>query len=451
MKKGNLIFLSIFCITALMIWFSCNPLQTANTSTATTFNVLDNSDTIKATGALAIYVSPSGSDTNDGLTSSTPLYSLGIATQWAVAGTTIYVAAGTYNYNATVTLSAVGTASQPIQILATGGKAILNYSSWVPANETERGAARGIKVETTAQYWYLKGLEICYAPDNGCKCEGGHTTFEQCLFDHNGDGGLQIGLNKDTLSSNPDPEHYAAYTTVLNCDSTRNADVATGYENADGFSAKLYCGKGNYFYGCRSWENCDDGWDCYQSDYGPVIENCWSWHNGDPSIWGLSSFNGDGNGFKLGGDSTYMPCTVKNCIALNCLWGALGGFAYNDNTAPITLYNDVAITCGRPYNMQQDGNIITNCVEYGGTRPAPKDISSSSTCTNCTWTLGITASAADFVSVSEADAAAARGSDGSLPTKFGRLVSTSQLIDKGVNVGIAYLGAAPDLGAYECK
>jgi hypothetical protein len=261
MKKGNLIVLSILCITALMIWFSCNPLQPTNESNSTTFNVLDNSDQVKATGALIIYVSPSGSDTNDGLTASTPLYSLSLAAEWAVPGTTIYMASGTYNYKATVSLATTGTASQPIQILANNGKAVLNFSGWIPANETERGAARGIKVERTAQYWYIKGLEICYAPDNGCKCEGGHTTFEQCIFDNNGDGGLQIGLNKDTLSSNPDPENWAAYTTVKNCDAFRNADPATSYENADGFSAKLYCGKGNYFYGCRAWENCDDGWE----------------------------------------------------------------------------------------------------------------------------------------------------------------------------------------------
>jgi pectate disaccharide-lyase len=397
-----------------------------------------------------MYVSPSGSDTNSGTSLETPFYSLHTAVSHAVAGSVIYMRGGTYNYTSTVFLWQAGTSSSPIKILAYNGeKPVLSYAGWSPATETLRGVARGIKVETSAQYWYIKGIEICYAPDNGCKCEGGYTTFDQVVFHHNGDSGLQVGLNKDTLSSNPDPDHYAAYNQVLNCDSYRNADPATDYENADGFACKLYAGKGNYFYGCRSWENCDDGWDCYQSDYGPTIENCWAWHNGDPSIWGFTSFNGDGNGFKLGGDNTYMPVTVKNSIALNCQYGALGGFAYNNNTAPITLLNCLAINCGRPYKMLQDSNIITNCVDLGGTRAAPKDISSSSTCTNCTWTLGITATAADFVSILEADAVADRQSDGSLPTNFGRLVSTSQLIDKGINVGISYLGSAPDLGAYE--
>ena len=120
----------------------------------------------------------------------------------------------------------------------------------------------------------------------------------------------------------------AAYNYVLNCDAYRNADPATGYENADGFSCKLYAGEGNHYYGCRAWENCDDGWDCYQTDYEIVIENCWTWHNGDPSLWGFSSFNGDGNGFKLGGASTYCPITPRNSVALNCQWGTTVGFAY---------------------------------------------------------------------------------------------------------------------------
>ena len=62
----------------------------------------------------------------------------------------------------------------------------------------------------------------------------------------------------------------------------------------------------------------------------------------------------------------------------------------------------------------------------------------------------MTADAADFQSLSATDAAAPRQADGSLPVNgFAKLVLGSDLIDKGVNVGIAYCGAAPDLGAFE--
>ena len=46
-------------------------------------------------------------------------------------------------------------------------------------------------------------------------------------------------------------------------------------------------------------------------------------------------------------------------------------------------------------------------------------------------------------------AAAPRQPDGSLPAGFARLVSGSDLIDKGLDVGLPFNGSAPDLGAYE--
>ena len=398
-----------------------------------------------------IYCSPTGDDATGDGSRSKPYFSLSKAVGLAVPGDTIYMRGGTYYYNATVHLSTKGTASKRYFILAfPGEKPVLNWSNWTPASEDIRFYARGITVDTSAAYWYLKGLELCYSPDNGVKCEGEHTTFDQCIFYHNGDGGIQIGLNKDVISTNANPEHWAAYNVVINCDSYMNADPATNYENADGFACKLYAGKGNYFYGCRSWNNCDDGWDCYQTEYEVYFENCWSWHNGDPAIWGFSSFNGDGNGFKLGGANTTCPMTVKRCVALNCMWGATGGFAYNDNQGPITLLNCTAIHCGRSYNMQQSAvNIITNCADWGATRPAPKDISSSSICTNDTWTLGITVDTTMFTTVAESAAIEPRQADGALPTRFARLISTSALLDKGANIGLPFIGTAPDLGAYE--
>ena len=43
-----------------------------------------------------------------------------------------------------------------------------------------------------------------------------------------------------------------------------------------------------------------------------------------------------------------------------------------------------------------------------------------------------------------------RNADGSLPNNnLFRLSSGSNMINKGVNVGLPYLGSAPDLGAFE--
>ena len=80
-----------------------------------------------------------------------------------------------------------------------------------------------------------------------------------------------------------------------------------------------------------------------------------------------------------------------------------------------------------------------------------------------TWNLNITPAASDFLSVDDpsmtitgqdlstiAGMLGPRQPDGSLPDlDFLKLKKGSQMIDKGVNIGIPYVGGAPDLGAYE--
>jgi pectate lyase len=49
MKKGSIILLSIFVILSVVVWFSCNPFS-QQTKNATSFNVLDETDAVRATG-----------------------------------------------------------------------------------------------------------------------------------------------------------------------------------------------------------------------------------------------------------------------------------------------------------------------------------------------------------------------------------------------------------------
>jgi MYXO-CTERM domain-containing protein len=82
------------------------------------------------------------------------------------------------------------------------------------------------------------------------------------------------------------------------------------------------------------------------------------------------------------------------------------------------------------------GTVISNMV--GGTQ------------TSNTWTLSVTANTMDFMSAMESEAGSPRQADGSLPNvPFMKLVSGSDLIDKGENVGLPFTGTAPDLGAFE--
>ena len=176
-------------------------------------------------------------------------------------------------------------------------------------NSSARGSARGFKI--TGDYYYLKGLEICQAPDNGIKIEGSHNICELLVLHHNGDSGIQIGLAKN----DPDAPDRVANNLIKNCDSYRNLDWGTSYENADGFACKLSPGANNRFTGCRAWQNADDGWDFYMTRYPIYVDSCWTFGNGNSELaskddpdWEFgqknthpTSWSGDGNGFKLGG------------------------------------------------------------------------------------------------------------------------------------------------------
>ena len=70
--------------------------------------------------------------------------------------------------------------------------------------------------------------------------------------------------------------------------------------------------------------------------------------------------------------------------------------------------------------------------------------------TNNSWQDGLTASSDDFVSINVDLLLSPRKADGSLPDiDYLFLKSGSDLIDKGIDVGLPFNGSAPDLGAFE--
>src|ERR1043166_4277009 len=124
-------------------------------------------------GAGTFYVSPSGKDTNSGSISA-PFYNVSKAVRLVAAGDTIYVRGGTFSYSATILITNTGTPSARINLWAYPNEhPVLDFSSMAddPAN-------RGIRLTTNSasgvggSYYYIKGLEIYRAGDNGMKIEG---------------------------------------------------------------------------------------------------------------------------------------------------------------------------------------------------------------------------------------------------------------------------------------
>ena len=162
-------------------------------------------------------------------------------------------------------------------------------------------------------YWYFKGFDVTRSANaqKGFQVSGNHNTLDQINAYHNGNTGIQISR----LNSTDEYENWPSYNLILNCTSYGNADA--GYEDADGFAAKLTVGDGNVFDGCIAHHNADDGWDLYSKvqtgSIGVVtIKNCIAYANGYLED---GTDAGNGNGFKMGGDSMPGAHVLDNCIS----------------------------------------------------------------------------------------------------------------------------------------
>jgi hypothetical protein len=383
--------------------------------------------------ATKYFIATDGNDSNSGTELTSPLKSISIAAAKVNAGDTIYVRGGTYAYSSTIYLSNSGTADNPIRLEGYQGERPLIDFSGTPFGK------RGFNLK--GNYWNIKGLDICKAGDNGMIITGAYNTIEFCSFFENKDTGLQLAGG-------------AHDNKMINCDSYYNADP-TDYGDADGFACKMDVGTNNYFSGCRAWYNVDDGWDGYMrgnDDVSTTLENCWTWMNGyfkDGTDGGPSA---NGNGFKMGGsdDKTLKHnFTLTNCVAFD---NKANGFDQNSNMGSMILYN-----CSAFNNLKKNyyitkllaagkEAIVANSVSIDGSVSLGSFVQQA---TN-SWLAPFDASASDFVSLDTTGVSAPRKADGSLPdVAFMHLADGSDLIDAGTDIGLDYLGAAPDLGAFE--
>ncbi len=380
--------------------------------------------------AQTLFVSPFGNDEFPGTLDSS-FQTIPRAVALIQPGGTIYVRGGVYHIDSTIKITTFGSANAMLHLLAyPGEQPVLDCSS-----ESVSGTNRGVLL--SGSYWQIKGIVIQRAGDNGMYITGSNNTIEQCAFEGNADTGLQLNSG-------------ASYNQIINCDSFNNKDPKQG--NADGFSAKLAVGTGNAFYGCRSWQNSDDGWDGYLRGANGVtttIENCWSFMNGYLSDGTPGA--GNGNGFKMGGsDSANLEhnAILRRCVAFDNL---ANGFDQNHDRGSMTLYNCSAYRNATNYSLAEiidSGRtmVLTNCLSLG----FYGSIALFAVQTTNSWISPFAVSDADFASLDTTGVRGPRKTDGSLPdVAFLHLAKGSGLIDKGANVGLSFNGAAPDLGAFE--
>ncbi len=387
--------------------------------------------------AATYYVATNGSDGNSGTDTNHPFATLGKAVGLANPGNLIYMRGGTYNFSAQVSFMRNGSPAQPIRVRAYPGEhPILDFA-------TEASNKHGILINNS--WWQVCGLEIVHAGHNGILINGSSNVVERCVIHESGDTGLHITAGTGTLAS---------FNLILNCDSYRNYDPGANGGNADGFTAKFNVGPGNVFRGCRSWNNSDDGWDFWRATNAIVVDHCITFSNGF-NVFGVTTFSGDGNGFKMGGDYQPGPHHYLNCISFG---NRVNGFDQNNNTAGLTLDNCTAWNNGgKNFHLShnstnaamQSVHVMRNNLSIAG--GASDTALSGSLLTNNSWQIvSPAATAADLLSTNAAAALAARRDDGGFSeSPFLRPVPTGRLVNKGVSNGVVFSGTAPDLGAYE--
>ncbi len=259
-------------------------------------------------GRNVIYVSPEGGEYAQG-TREDPM-AVTKAVKFAQPGDQIIVMEGTYSFYETLVIERGidGTADEPIYMFAdpeATSRPVFDFNK----------ACAGMII--AGDYWYFQGFDVTNSADGqkGIQVSGSNNTLDDIMTYKNGNTGIQIARYKSTDLW----EDWPANNLILNCTSFLNAD--SGYEDADGFAAKLTVADGNVFDGCIAAYNADDGWDCYAKvetgSIGQVtIKNSLAFMNGyilDDS--GNLVNAGNGNGFKMGGESLTGYHTLINSVA----------------------------------------------------------------------------------------------------------------------------------------
>ncbi len=413
------------------------------------------------------YVAKTGSDSNAGtLASPFATWAKGVS-MLSSPGDILYIRGGTYNvnggsskvngtYNGVFISGKKGTSSSPIQILAYNNEVVIVDGSAMTQQDWKAGITlvgcsymkiKGIILQNVLESKAGTGSAESFYGEN---CN--NITLENCTVTKCGNG-FRLAGNCD-------------YIYYINCDAYNCWDIGGtttsggpgGYCN--GFNGNYQAGKHNFLVGCRAWLITDDGYDNMAGGGYITYTNCWAFQNGHTSV---NSIVGDGDGFKLGfsdkGSESGVQRILHNCVSVSN--DAIGFDESMDigTTMKMELYN-----CAAYNNIKNAGfrfaqtagsstTTLKNNISFSNAPNRNYEGRSRNVTDHNSWDAGAPAvTAADFLSMDATELSRPRKSDGSLPDlNMLHLVSGSGLIDKGIDIGTAFTGSAPDLGAFESQ
>jgi hypothetical protein len=286
-----------------------------------------------------IYASPSGSPNGSGGRES-PL-DIQTAVNYCQTGQTVILTDGTYILDKTLVIPRYNNGRMGAEKIIRAehhGKAILDWDkNERRGSDSGDGSIKGQGFLVEGNYWILDGFHVRNTPNKvkGIVIGGKKNIVSRLFIYSNGDTGLQI-----SGSSSEPKDFWPSGNRVEFCESFNNRDAAD--TDADGFAAKLTCGRDNEFRWCVSHNNTDDGWDLFsKKDTGATgatkIYNCIAYLNGY-LMNGYEPRAGH-NGFKMGGEGIGISHEIHQCLSF-----ANKGYAITSNSNPFLLvYNSTAI------------------------------------------------------------------------------------------------------------
>lgn len=414
------------------------------------------------------YVAPNGADANAG-TSNSPFATIMRAQAAAAAKDTVYLRGGTY-YLDNSNLTATNSAWAIVNNITKSGISYVAYPGELPVFDFSNVKPDGWRVTAflvTAGSCVFQGFDVVGVQ---VTIQTNHTQSENFRV-----ASTSANFNRFEQLRMHDGMGIGWYLTdgasnlVLNCDAWNNRGLDSGsLGNIDGFGCHPAhtSGKGNVIAGCRAWFNSDDGYDCINAFAVVTFSNCWSFYNG--YFTNFASSTGDGNGIKAGGygvSGSPYPTPIPHHIVEFCLTvkNRASGFYANHHLDGQIWLNNTAYRNATDFNMLCSTNnsssagdvpgfnhVMKNNLGYKGSTEVANLNQSASDVSQNFFTLPVTLSSNDFMSLDESLLIAPRAVDGSLPyLAFAQLVHDSDLVDAGTNVNFPYAGAAPDLGAFE--
>lgn len=371
------------------------------------------------------YVSPNGSDSDPGSIDK-PFKTFAKANSVAAPGNLIYLRGGVYAESVKLTKS--GTSASPIRWQGFPGETAII-----------EGPGRTTSLNTTltinGSWLSLRDLTVRKSPRAGILIFGDEVHLSRILSHGHGRVGINFYQAKGgSLTDSVIFDNYDKYDS--------DGTLSHG-QDADGYAASGSTGV--VVKRVISFNNADDGFDLWEAS-DCSIEDSYSFGNG-VNRWGDSAFEGNGNGFKMGGPGSKNNLGQRNVAFDNVMRGFDNNGAVSSN-----FFNNTSIKNKVGFQSGSSTNTWINNVGLDNVNERASNWSGVSE--NNTWDLSISVKATHFVSVTRPAPTGSEGLDAILAlfykSDFALPAAGSPLVDAGKKItGVSYNGAAPDLGGRE--